>query len=138
MNNTIDMTPTWESLSLHIAALAIEGTTYESKRIGREELTRMAKLADQTVSQGRQPSLSYQFYRQSQYSTFREAQQNGAVRTGETGTGRKSMLACLEGMAQVARSMDMDEKIMILASIGDEVLPEQSLDSLINYLTNNY
>ena len=46
---TIDLTPSWESLAFHIATLAVEGTTFESRKIGREELTRMAKLADKWV-----------------------------------------------------------------------------------------
>jgi hypothetical protein len=45
----IDMTPTWESLAFHIATLAIEGTTSESRQIGREELQKMARCADAYV-----------------------------------------------------------------------------------------
>ena len=46
---TIDLTPSWESIAFHIATLAIDGTTFESRKIGREEFTRMAKLADKWV-----------------------------------------------------------------------------------------
>jgi len=45
----IDLTPTWESLAFSIATLAVEATTFESRKTGREELTRMAKLADAWV-----------------------------------------------------------------------------------------
>jgi hypothetical protein len=54
---TIDLTPTWESLAFRIATLAVDGTTFESRKIGREELQRMASLADKWVehTKGQQP-----------------------------------------------------------------------------------
>lgn len=53
----IDLTPTWEGLAFSIATLAVDGTTFESRKIGREELTRMASLADKWVehTKGQQP-----------------------------------------------------------------------------------
>lgn len=53
MNNTvtkIDMTPTWSGILPGLIAMLQNGT-YESKKTATEELTKMAKLADQQVSQ---------------------------------------------------------------------------------------
>ena len=53
MNNTvteIDMTPTWSDILPGLIAMLQNGT-YESKKVATEELTKMAKLADQQVSQ---------------------------------------------------------------------------------------
>lgn len=43
------MTPTWESLVRHIATIYVEGTTSQSRKIGEEELLRMARAADQLI-----------------------------------------------------------------------------------------
>ena len=51
---TIDLTPTWESLALQIAELATNATTFESQKIGKEELQRMARLADKWVEHEKQ------------------------------------------------------------------------------------
>ena len=48
-NPEINMTPTWESLALHIAELATNGKTFESMKIGKEQLQKMARLADKYV-----------------------------------------------------------------------------------------
>jgi hypothetical protein len=47
---TIDITPTWEALALHIAEIATNGTSFQARKIGEEELIRMAKLADLYVA----------------------------------------------------------------------------------------
>ena len=52
----IDVTPKWEDIALSIATLAVDGITYESRKIGREELFRMAKLADKWVEHSKKNS----------------------------------------------------------------------------------
>lgn len=47
---TIDMTPTWESLVLTLARLYVDGNTFESRKIAEEELRKMAKMADILVA----------------------------------------------------------------------------------------
>ena len=49
----IDVTPTWLSILPGLIAMLQNGT-HESIQIASEELTRMAKLADQQVSQHKQ------------------------------------------------------------------------------------
>lgn len=51
---TIDMTPTWEGL-LPGLLLAIENGTAEGRRIAREELARMAQVADLYVASRKPP-----------------------------------------------------------------------------------
>jgi hypothetical protein len=51
MIETIDITPTWESLVLTLASLYTDGTTFESRKIAEEELLRMAKIADILVEE---------------------------------------------------------------------------------------
>lgn len=48
---TIDMTPTWQSLVLTMARLYVDGDSFESRRIAQEELTRMARIADEYVAE---------------------------------------------------------------------------------------
>lgn len=43
---TINITPTWSALAHTIAQLYCNGTSFESRKIAEEELSRMAKLAD--------------------------------------------------------------------------------------------
>ncbi len=47
---TIDMTPTWRAV-LPIMIAAIQDGTFEGKKIAREELERMADLADAYVAE---------------------------------------------------------------------------------------
>jgi len=51
MIETIDITPTWESLVLTLARLYVDGTTFESRKIAEEELLKMAKMADILVEE---------------------------------------------------------------------------------------
>jgi hypothetical protein len=46
---TIDITPTWEGLLQSLLYLHTDGTTAEARTVALEELTRMARLADQFV-----------------------------------------------------------------------------------------
>ena len=46
----IDITPTWETIAFYIATLAVDGTTFESRQIGREKLQKMARCADAYVA----------------------------------------------------------------------------------------
>lgn len=48
----VDVTPTWEGVA-GIIALALECGTFEGRKIAREELTRMAKLADSAVAEAK-------------------------------------------------------------------------------------
>lgn len=52
---TIDMTPTWEGM-LPVYIAVIENGSFEGQRIAREELKRMAKLADAYVATTRKPA----------------------------------------------------------------------------------
>lgn len=48
---TIDITPTWESLALILAELAISpATPVKARQTAKEELIRMAKIADAHVA----------------------------------------------------------------------------------------
>ena len=47
---TIDMTPSWESLVLSIAEMYVMGTKFDTRKIGEDELLRMARLADAYVT----------------------------------------------------------------------------------------
>ena len=44
----VDMTPSWEGLLPYLLTIMQDGTT-EGQKLAREELTRMAKLADRYV-----------------------------------------------------------------------------------------
>jgi len=44
---TIDITPTWEALLPSLVYLAVNGTTAESRKTAMDELTRMARFADE-------------------------------------------------------------------------------------------
>jgi hypothetical protein len=47
MQETIDVTPTWESaVKIFIAVLENEKASFEGKRIAREELVRLAQIVD--------------------------------------------------------------------------------------------
>lgn len=46
---TIDITPTWEGILPVLLTLAIEGDTGTARETARQELRRMAKLADWAV-----------------------------------------------------------------------------------------
>lgn len=47
MQETIDMTPTWESaVKIYIAVLENENASFEGKRAAREELVRLAQIVD--------------------------------------------------------------------------------------------
>jgi hypothetical protein len=47
MQDTIDMTPTWESaVKIFIAVLENENASFEGKRFAREELVRLAQAVD--------------------------------------------------------------------------------------------
>jgi hypothetical protein len=46
---TVNITPTWEGILPVLLTLAIEGDTGEARETARQELRRMAKLADWAV-----------------------------------------------------------------------------------------
>lgn len=47
MQETIDITPTWESaVKIYIAVLENENASFEGKRAAREELVRLAQIVD--------------------------------------------------------------------------------------------
>jgi hypothetical protein len=52
MTKTIDITPTWESVTPILIA-ALRSGTFEGQRIATEELLRMARLADETVERAK-------------------------------------------------------------------------------------
>lgn len=49
METTIDLVPNWEAAA-NILMVVLENGTYEGKKLAREELLRMAKLADKYVA----------------------------------------------------------------------------------------
>ena len=47
MQETIDITPTWESaVKIFMAVLENKNASYEGKRVAREELVRLAQIVD--------------------------------------------------------------------------------------------
>jgi hypothetical protein len=47
MQDTIDMTPTWESaVKIFMAVLENQNASFEGKRVAREELVRLAQMVD--------------------------------------------------------------------------------------------
>jgi len=47
MQETIDMTPTWESaVKIFMAVLENKNASFEGKRVAREELVRLAQIVD--------------------------------------------------------------------------------------------
>ena len=47
MQDTIDMTPTWESaVKILMAVLENQNASFEGKRVAREELVRLAQIID--------------------------------------------------------------------------------------------
>jgi hypothetical protein len=48
----IDMTPTWEGLLPYLLTILSDGS-FEGQKIARDELTRMAKLADMYVAENK-------------------------------------------------------------------------------------
>jgi hypothetical protein len=49
MTETVNITPTWTAMLPVLLVLALEGDTGEARETARQELRRMAKLADWAV-----------------------------------------------------------------------------------------
>jgi hypothetical protein len=49
--NTIDMTPTWQSaVKIYMAVLENDKASFEGKKVAREELLKLAKIVDSLKS----------------------------------------------------------------------------------------
>lgn len=53
---TIDITPTWVEILPSLIALVRDGATAEARKVGEDELRRMARLADAYVVSQKQGS----------------------------------------------------------------------------------